>query len=476
MFFKYAIVFVGRKRELEFLEKKYLERRSDLILIYGRRRIGKTALVSEFIKNKKAIYLLATQEEKSQVVRGFSRKVSDFFEDSLFQQNPLSDWDSFFKYLAGKVTSADSKVILVFDEVTYLIEQDRSFLSLLQKYYDLNLKTLNVMLILTGSLINVVYNDILDYDSPLFGRRTGNIELSELRFSEIGAFFPKISIEQLVRIYSIYGGVPYYLELLGDGSRPVEKFLDRNNVFYTDVQFILNQELRSPDKYFSILKLIANGKNSISEISGSMGFNSNELSPYLDKLNSMKVIKKEFPFGSKSRNSRYRIASNFFNFYFKFVFERASLIETGNEETLTRYVYDNLDIYISRTFEDICNEFILEFSGKLLGIPVIEIGRWWGKNPLKDKGKEIEEIDIVGKLESGGMIFGEVKWKDSTVGANTLADLKLKSNLFTATEKVFVLMSKSRFDVGLKIAAEKGTDRVFLIDLNMMGDIISFKK
>ncbi len=125
---------VGRKRELEFLEKKYLEIRSDLILIYGRRRIGKTALVSEFIKNKKAIYLLVTQEEKSQVVRGFSRRVSDFFEDSLFQQNPLSDWDSFFKYHAGKVTSADSKMILVFDEVTYLIEQNRSFLSLLQKY------------------------------------------------------------------------------------------------------------------------------------------------------------------------------------------------------------------------------------------------------------------------------------------------------------------------------------------------------
>ncbi|OWP57178.1 MAG: hypothetical protein B2I17_02030 [Thermoplasmatales archaeon B_DKE] len=125
---------VGRKRELEFLEKKYLEIRSDLILIYGRGRIGKTALVSEFIKNKKAIYLLVTQEEKSQVVRGFSRRVSDFFEDSLFQQNPLSDWDSFFKYHAGKVTSADSKMILVFDEVTYLIEQNRSFLSLLQKY------------------------------------------------------------------------------------------------------------------------------------------------------------------------------------------------------------------------------------------------------------------------------------------------------------------------------------------------------
>ncbi|OWP57176.1 MAG: hypothetical protein B2I17_02020 [Thermoplasmatales archaeon B_DKE] len=279
-------------------------------------------------------------------------------------------------------------------------------------------------------------------------------------------------MEQLVKICSIYGGVLYYLELLGDGSRPVEKFLDRNNVFYTDVQFILNQELRSPDKYFSILKLIANGKNSISEISGSMGVNSNELSPYLDKLNSMKVIKKEFPFDSKRRNSRYRIASNFFNFYFKFVFEGAGLIETGKEETLTRYVYDNLDIYISRTFEDICNEFILEFSGKLLSIPVIEIGRWWGKNPLKDKGKEIEEIDIVGKLESGGMIFGEVKWKGSTVGVNTLADLKLKSNLFTATEKVFVLMSKSGFDVGVKKAVEKGTDRVYLIDLNIMGDII----
>ncbi|EQD63722.1 ATP-binding protein, partial [mine drainage metagenome] len=390
---KYTFVFVGRRKELAYLEEKYLEDRSNMILIYGRRRIGKTALVTEFVRNKRALYLLATQEEKSQVVKGFSQRASEYFKDSFLQDNPFSDWDSLFRYIIEKIKSSDSKIVLVFDEVTYLIEQDKSFLSLMQKYYDLHLKNLNVMLILTGSLVNVVYNDILDYNSPLFGRRTGNIELSELRFPEIRNFFPDADVNQLVKIYSVYGGVPYYLGLLGDGSGSIEKFLNRNNVFYTDVQFILSQELRTPDKYFSILKLIANGKNSISEISSSMEVNSNELSPYLDKLISMKVISKEFPLTAKRRNNGvYRITSNYFNFYFRFVFEKTRLVETGNETTLIRYVNDNMDMYISKVFEDICNDFILEFSERLLGAKVDEIGRWWGKNPRKDQGKEIEEI------------------------------------------------------------------------------------
>lgn len=471
---EYCHVFIGRRKELSYLEEKYLENKSNLILVYGRRRIGKTALVTQFITGKKAIYLLATQEEKGQVIKGFSQRVSEFFNDSLIRENPLSDWNSLFRYLVEKIKSASSKIVLVLDEVTYLIEQDKAFMSLMQKYYDLYLKNLNVMIILTGSLINIVYNEILDYNSPLFGRRTGNLELSELRLPEIKAFFPKASVEQLIRIYSIYGGVPYYLELLGDGSQPVEKFLNRNNVFCTDVQFILSQELRSPDKYFSILKLIANGKNTISEIAGSMGFNSNEISPYLDKLTTMKVIVKEFPLNSRKRNSgTYRIASNYFNFYFRFVFERTSLLETGKEKTLIGYVNDNLDVYISRVFEDISNDFLLEFSETLLGIQVNETGRWWGKNPIKDRGRDSEEIDILGTFDDDGMLFGEVKWTDSMVGADTFFELKLKSGMFKCSKKVFVLVSKSGFDDAMRLIASKEGDMVHLIDLDMMGQAIS---
>ena len=466
-------MFVGRKKELDFLEEKYLEDSGSFILIYGRRRIGKTALVNKFTIGKKAIYLLATQEEKTQIIRKFSQTVSEFFEDQLIFSNPFSDWDSFFSYMIGKIKSNASKIIIVFDEITYVIEQDKTFLSVLQKYFDLHLRNMNSMLIMTGSLINVVYNDILSYNSPIYGRRTGNIELIELRFHEIRDFFPKIGLEELVRIYAIYGGVPYYLELLGDGTSPVEKFLNNNNIYCSDVQFILGQELRSPEKYFSILKLIASGKNSTSEISSAMGLNSNELSPYIDKLLTMKIISKEFPIFSRKKNSSiYKITSNYFNFYFRFIFGRQEFLETGREKALLRIIQNDMDVYTSKIFENICMDFLVSKSIDIFGFDLLEAGRWWGKNSKKTRGKDIEEIDIVGSYEKNGLLFGEVKWKNARTGMDTFVSLKSKSEMFDCESRVFVIISRSGFEEELISYAAKSKERLFLIGLQELNDKI----
>ena len=466
-------MFVGRKKELDFLEEKYLEDSGSFILIYGRRRVGKTALVNRFTTGKKAIYLLATQEEKTQIIRRFSQTISEYFEDQLIFGNPFSDWDSFFRYMIGKIKSCTSKIIVVFDEITYIIEQDKTFLSVLQKYFDLHLRDMNTMLILTGSLINAVYKDILSYNSPIYGRRTGNIELTELRFNEIGNFFPKIDMEQLVRIYAIYGGVPYYLELLGDGTAPVEKFLNNNNIYCSDVQFILGQELRSPEKYFSILKLIAGGKNSTSEISGTMGLNSNELSPYIDKLLTMKIISKEFPIFSRKRNSGiYKITSNYLNFYFRFIFGRQEFLETGREKALLRIIQNDFDAYTSRIFENICMDFLSSRSKDTFGFDLLETGRWWGKNPKKARGKDIEEIDIVGSYERNGLLFGEVKWKNAKTGMDTFVSLKSKSEMFDCESRVFVIISKSGFEEELTSYAAKSKEKLFLLGLQEINNKI----
>ena len=149
-------MFIGRRNELSFLEEKYKESNGNFILVYGRRRIGKTALVNEFIRDRRSIYLFATQEEMTQTIRKFSLKVSDFFADTFMSSNPVSDWDAFFQYLAIKLQFHPSKVIIVIDEVTYIINQDKSFLSVLQKYYDVYFRKINCLLILTGSLVNIV--------------------------------------------------------------------------------------------------------------------------------------------------------------------------------------------------------------------------------------------------------------------------------------------------------------------------------
>ena len=462
-------MFIGRRSELDFLEEKYRDTNGNFILIYGRRRIGKTALVNEFIKKKESIYLFATQEERVQTIKKFSQKVSDFFSDTFMSGNPVSDWDAFFQYLAIKLQSHPSKIIIAIDEVTYIIEQDKTFLSVLQKYYDMYFRKINCLLILTGSLVNIVYNEILDYRSPLYGRRTGNIELTELKFMEIREFFPQIDIEKLVVLYSIFGGVPYYLELLGNGQNPLEKFLNKNNIFYTDVQFILSQELRSPEKYFTILELIANGKVTTTEISHAMNLNSNEISPYIDKLISMKIISRDFPFLSRKRNSAIlRIMSNYFNFYFRFVFPNQEMVETGRKQALVKQIERNMPSYISKAFERICIEPLLTRSKELFGREILEIGNWWGRNPMKQKGSDMEEIDIIGTYEGGGMIFGEVKWTNSKTGLETFMNLKSKSEIFSCNEKMYVIISKAGFQSSLVAYAETNRERLVLLDLDQM--------
>ncbi len=373
-----------------------------------------------------------------------------------------------------KIKSYNSKIIVVFDEITYIIEQDKSFLSLLQKYFDLYLKDMNIMLILTGSLINVVHNDILSYKSPIFGRRTGNIELTELKFYEIRNFFPKLQIEYLILIYAIYGGVPYYLGLLSDGSKPIEKFVNKNNIYCSDVQFILGLELRAPEKYFTILRLIAEGKNKTSEISGAMGMNSNEISPYIDKLLTMRVISKEFPIFLKKRNTgSYKITSNYFNFYFRFILGKLDLLETGRENTLLKIINNSIDIYISKIFENICMELLTLKARDIFDFELIEIGRWWRRNPGKDRGKDIEEIDIVGSYERDGLLFGEVKWSNTKICIDTFISLKAKSSIFDSERRVFVIISKPGFEDELISFASKSKEKLFLIGLNEINDIIN---
>ena len=465
-------MFIDRENELASLEKQYNNNRSNFIVIYGRRRIGKTFLINEFVKDKPNIYFSGTQESKTELIKKFSVKLSTYFKDEIITKNPLNSWDSIFEYIIKNTENLKEKLIVTIDEITYIRAADPSFLSIFQMYYDMHFKDMNIMFIMSGSLINIIYSKIFAYSSPVYGRRTGNIELNEFTFPTLSQYFKNISMEQLVNIYSLFGGIPYYLSLIDPETDIIDQYICKGNIYYNDAEFILREELSNPERYFTILKLIASGKNRVSELGSAMQYNSNELSPYLDKLNSLGIIKKEYPLYNKKRNNGiYKIKSNYFDFYFKFIFENKEYINDFQKDIIKSIINTGLKEYISKVYESICTQFLLKFADGLIGSSMVEIGKWWGKNKNKDKGNDMEEIDIIGKDTLNRHIFGEVKYRNRKTGIEVLNELKRKSTLFPFSDVIYIIFSFNGFENDL-ISLANIEKNLVLVDSHDMGTML----
>ena len=216
--------FINRQKELEFLEKAHAAKGFQFVPIYGRRRIGKTELVKQFSKNKKAFYYLAdTLDEKTQL-KILGSNVGDLFDDFLVKEQGFRDWYSFFKFLEIKADETDDKLVVIIDEFPYLVKANPAISSIFQKGIDEYLKYTNIFLILMGSLIGMMEKEVLNYKAPLYGRRTGSLKLEEMSFFEMKDFFPGKSIRELVNIYTVCGVVPGYLEKY-TGSESFDDFL-----------------------------------------------------------------------------------------------------------------------------------------------------------------------------------------------------------------------------------------------------------
>ncbi len=468
-------MFVDRDYELEYLKSQYDTKEGNFIIIYGRRRIGKTYLINEFCKNKPAAYFLSTQENSRELIRAFSIKVSTLFNDRIVSENPFTSWSSVFEYLAEKTERLTEKIIIIIDEITYIIMSDKSFLSIFQKYYDLYLKKRNMMFILSGSLINIVYNDLLGYSSPLYGRRTGNLKLDEFHFCDTYKYFNYPDFKKTIEIYALVGGIPYYLSLIDPDKDYFAQYLSKGNIFYNDAEFILREELSNPERYFTILKLIASGKTGVSDIADSMGYKTNELSPYIDKLMSLDIIKKEYPVYNKKRNNGlYKIKSNYFYFYFKYIFENKEYIDGENVRILRNIINKNFKEYTSKIFEDICTEFLVKYSQNILNADIVKIGKWWGKNGKTGNEYVIDEIDMLGEDSIGRHFFGEVKYRNRKANIGVLENLKGKSTSFDFGRKIFIIFSEAGFEPDL-VELSKIEKNVILIDGNTMEEIIRTK-
>ena len=419
--------FIDREEEINFLQSEYNRVGSSLVILYGRRRVGKTALASEFLKDKRALYFLATEENEIQNRKAFKEMVADFTGNELLKNAGVDNWEIIFKSLLEDKEYV--KKVIVIDEFQYLGKSNPAFPSVFQKIWDTLLKNCNIMVILCGSLVSMMESQTLNYASPLYGRRTGQIKLKQIAFKHYQEFFPGKSRKELIEYYAVTGGVPKYIELFYDSidvfTAIEDNVLSKSSFLYDEPNFLLQQEVGEVGSYFSVIKTIAAGNHKLARIAANLQLKQTGLTKYLGILMNLDIIEREVPITEdnpgKSKRGLYKIKDNFMLFWFRFIFPNLSYIESGNKGLAAKKIRLNLtDNHISYIYEDVCIEEMWKLNAQnKWNFHFDKVGRWWNGNT---------EIDIVA-LESSGnnIIFGECKYWKNKVGIDVLTSLEEKA-------------------------------------------------
>ena len=389
--------FVDRKEEL-----KALKSLQTAAIIYGRRRVGKTALIKEFIKDRKAFYFLC---QKNKIEAEFERFLNKF-NRTFSRYIEAKNFEEFFESIKKE------EMIIVLDEFSYWVEKNPGIPSLFQYIIDEILREGKIKIIFCGSLISTM-ESLLSYKNPLYGRIKLKIKLEPLKFKFLKEFLPKYSLEDLIKVYSCVGGIPAYLQEFDKDLSVYENldrlFFNKFGFLYEDAERLLKDELREPEIYFRIIESIASGETTLGKISSKAFVSITNLPKYLRTLKKMRIIKEEKSVLGK--NKVIRIADNYFNFWIKFVHPFREEIELG----IFSFPEEKFNTYLGEIFEGVCKEFLIETRL----FPFTKVGKWWHKD---------KEIDLVALNErTKEILFSECKWKDRVSPKKILEELVEKS-------------------------------------------------
>ena len=393
--------FVDREQEMETLQSEYEKDGSALVVLYGRRRVGKTTLISEFIKDKNALFFLASEESEAQNRSLLKEKVAEFINSDLLRSAEVKSWDVLFQSIMD--TPFESKPVIVLDEFQYLGKANPAFPSIFQRIWEEILKDKSVMVILCGSLISMMESQTLAYGSPLYGRRTAQIRLKQIPFAYYHEFFPGKSHRELIEMYAVTGGVPKYIELFsesGDIYSAIRKcVLNRSGYLYDEPHFLLQQEVTEVGSYFSIMRAIAAGNSKLSAISAVLEIKATSLTKYLKTLIDLDILEREVPITEenpeRSKKGLYKIKDNYLRFWFAFVYPNMSFIESGHSEIVMNKIKKSLvRNHIAFVYEDVCKERMWELNAEdRWPFNFTKLGRYWDARTEID----IAAIDPEGK-------------------------------------------------------------------------------
>ncbi len=466
-------MFVGRKRELDKLNTLYAGDSFEFAVVYGRRRVGKTTLIREFLKDKESVYYMAVEGTKKENLRGLSAaflmqgKNNAPAAESYVEFRDYEAALAYIDLLAGE----HRRIVIAIDEYPYLAASYPTISSLVQKHIDECWKDSRLFLILCGSSMSFMEEQVLGYKSPLYGRRTAQFKIRPFTFWEAGEMLKDYSAQDRALLYGVTGGIPEYLSRI-DGTKDVHEniirlFFDESGRLFEEPINLMKQELREPMTYHSIISAIASGASRLNEIATKTGLESGGCSNQLSSLIALQIVKKEVPMtqNANSRSTLYSLEDSMYLFWYRFVRPNSSSIMCG----VGRQIYETVvmpqnDDFMGRIFETICRQYLFlpEIYGKL-PFPIGQIGRWWGNNARARRQEEIDLMAISGET----VLFGECKWRNEKIGRQVVERLLERGELFQYPEKYYYIFSKTGFkEETTQYCSEK--ERVYLISFEEM--------
>jgi AAA+ ATPase superfamily predicted ATPase len=461
-------MFFGRKPELGVLQQEFDNDSFSFSVIYGRRRVGKTTLIKEFIKDKPAIYFQATVSNEKDNLENFSRAIGAFEGKGIDSAYTFANFRSLFDNVSQM--ASEKPLVLVIDEFPYLARSYPEVSSILQYYMDHVWKdNSRLHIILAGSSMSFMEHQVLGYESPLYGRKTSQIKVLPFTFEETLDFFPIIDGEDAMTYHAITGGIPLYLSYM-DATKSIHEnilnsFLNKNSAIFEEPYNLLQQELRNPASYNAILTAIAGGSSKQNEIATKAGISTSLAAKQIDTLIELGIVDKLMPIGeTNNKLGVYKVKDGLFRFWYHFVAKNMSYIELGQSGELISYINRFLPDFISSVFEDISREWVtLQMKRGSITTIYGKLGSWWGTNK---KTRKQEEIDICGlDITEQNVLLGECKWKNENLDLSVLTTLIGRGEqLFSRQNRSYIAFSKTDFTDGAKEYAESQNIRLVPFD------------
>lgn len=459
---------IGRKKEMNQLEQMYSNMQFEFMIMYGRRRIGKTTILQEFSKFHKTIFFSAQEKNDTLNLRDFSRLVQEYFDGNFIAN--FENWEDALNYFGRK--AEDQRSVLIIDEFPFLAESNPSIKSILQHKIDHDWKERNIFLILCGSSVSFMLNDVMGYKSPLYGRCTGSMEIQPFDYLESAEFFPNYSEEEKLIAYGILGGVPRYLNAFDPKRSLKENLISEilaDGAFLNDEpQTLLRMELREPAVYNSILEAVANGCNRVVEIADRIHEEKSKCSKYMLTLQTLRLLEKHIPCGESdsSKKGIYEVVDHFYKFWYRYVFSNRSYYGMLGIDRAADEIMGEISDYMGPVFEDICRQYLIRRAQNesLAFVPYV-IGRWWGNNPVIKEQDDVDLLALDRKRERG--IFVECKFRNRPMAMDEYDDLVTATEAFPdVSEKKLMFISKSGFTEAVRRrAGEEGAELVELREL-----------